>query len=72
MPILAVSSDERVFARGIESAKTLIRMLDVPDPRVQLAAATVIHDCTERVKMMVEELARQEEALSERLDQMER
>ena len=56
-----MSIEEDHFARGIERAKWLVRMLAVPDPRVQLAAARVIDECAERVMLVVEELARQEE-----------
>jgi hypothetical protein len=59
--ILAVTPDEKVFAAGLEHARHLLRMLQVPDPRVQLAASQVLAECAERVRLRIEEIARQEE-----------
>jgi hypothetical protein len=59
--IVVTSPEEYIFARGVERARLLIRMLSIPDPRVQLAAAQVIEECSERVMLVIEEIARTEE-----------
>lgn len=58
--VTAMNPDELIFARGVERAKILVRMLAAPDPRVQLAAAQVIDECADRVTRLVEEIARRE------------
>ena len=64
--------DEEILSQGLDYARMLVRMLQVPDRRVQLAAAQILAESGERARFRIEEIARQEEdqgagSLAERL-----